>query len=310
MGGASIDTAYGVAIDTSGNVYVAGESHGTWGQPVVPPSSGIINQEVFVAKLNTNGARLWNTFMGERNGADYAKALAFAGSVYVCGFSKNTWGSPVRAHSGDWYGDAFVAKLNPSNGARNWHTFLGGAGTDECRGVASAAGKVYVTGYSYESWGTPVSPWPGRSDNIFVARLTTNGGLVWNTFLGAGDWEDDKGNAIAATADGRIFVAGESAESWGSPARPYDNGDDGFVAELNSSGALVWNTFLGGDQGDFAFGVAARGNVVYVAGESFVSYGDWGTPVRPGSNSYDAFVATLYTGPALDNQTYLPLIMR
>lgn len=310
MGGASNDNAYGVAIDTSGNVYVAGESHGAWGQPVNPPSSSLTNQEVFVAKLNANGARLWNTFMGNRNGADYARAIAFAGSVYVAGYSMNGWGSPVRAHSGDWYGDGFAAKLNPDNGARNWNTFLGGAGTDECRGIASAAGKVYVTGYSYVGWGTPVSPWPGNSDNIFVSRLTTNGGLVWNTFLGGGNWEDDKGHAIAATDDGKIFVAGESRYSWGTPAHPHENGYDGFAAELNSNGAVVWNTFLGDDDTDYAFGIAARGNTVYVVGESHVTYYDWGTPIRPGSSSYDAWVVTLYAGPALNNKAYMPLIMR
>ena len=141
MGGVSIDRGFGIALDGSGNVYVTGESHGTWGNPVNPPSSGIINQEVFVAKLNVNGGRQWNTFMGDRNAEDIAQAIAFDdGKVYVAGYSKNSWGAPKRSHSGDYYGDAFVASLNSSNGGRQWNTFLGGAGTDDGRGIAASSG--------------------------------------------------------------------------------------------------------------------------------------------------------------------------
>jgi len=310
MGGGSIDRGYGVVLDTSGNVYVTGESHGTWGAPVNPPSSSLINEEVFVAKLNQNGARLWNTFMGERNAADYAKGIALSGNVYVTGYSMNSWGTPVRAHSGDWYGDAFVARVNSNTGVREWNTFLGGAGTDEGRGIAVNAGKVYVTGYSYLTWGNPVSPFPGKSDNVFVARLTSNGGLVWNTFMGGGDWEDDEGHAIAVTGDGKVYVAGQSRYSWGSPASPHENGRDAFAAELNSNGVVQWNTFMGDDDTDYGFAIAVRNNVLYVVGESHVEYYDWGTPIRPGAGSYDAFVVSLYVGPVLGNETYMPLILR
>ena len=96
MGGASIDRGFGITVDGSGNSYVTGESHGTWGNPVNPPSSNIINQEVFVAKLNRNGARQWNTFMGDRNGDDIARAISFdmamsmwPGTVKTVGVPRN-----------------------------------------------------------------------------------------------------------------------------------------------------------------------------------------------------------------------------
>ena len=60
----------------------------------------------------------------------------------------------------------------------------------------------------------------------------------------------------------------------------------------------------------YGFAIAVRNNVLYVVGESHVEYYDWGTPVRPGSGSWDAFVASLYVGPTLGNQTYMPLILR
>jgi hypothetical protein len=309
-GGQSIDEGYALAVDGTGNIYVSGESHGTWGFPVNPPSSQLINQEAFVAKLNSNGALQWNTFMGEANGADYARAIAVGGTVVVAGHSMNSWGTPVRSHSGDWYGDAFVAQVNSSNGVRQWNTFLGGAATDEGWAIALGAGDVYVTGYSYATWGTPINPFPGKSDNVFVARLSGSGALQWNTFLGGGDYEDDEGHAISVTSAGRIYVAGQSSDTWGTPVNPHAGDWDAFVAQLSSSGALQWNTFLGGDDTDYGFGLASDEANIYVVGESYVEYGDWGTPVRPGSGSYDAFVVRLGVEPPEYHYALLPLIQR
>ena len=311
MGGGGIDRAYGVALDQWNNAYIAGESHSSWGAPVNPPSSSLLNQEVFVAKLNVHGARRWNTFMGEKNNEDYAMGIAYdSGNVYVTGFSKKSWGSPKRPHSGDWYGDAFVAKVNGSDGKRQWNTFLGGVGTDEGGGVAARSGQVYVTGYSYKTWGSPVAPFPGNSENAFAARLDGNGNLAWNTFMGGGNWEDDRGHAIAVGANGKIYVVGKSADSWGSPIHPHQNDWDAFLAELNSNGSRAWNTFLGGDSTDYGFAVTTAGNNVIVVGESFVAYGDWGSPVRPGSGQWDAFAVSIYAGPPLNRHIHLPMMLR
>ena len=133
---------------------------------------------------------------------------------------------------------------------------------------------------------------------------------MWNTFMGGGDWKDDIGHAIAVTADGKVYVAGQSSDSWGSPASPHENGWDAFAAELNSNGVLQWNTFMGDDDTDYGFAIAVRNNVLYVVGESHVEYYDWGMPIRPGAGSYDAFVVSLYVGPVLGNKTYMPLIPR
>ena len=51
---------------------------------------------------------------------------------------------------------------------------------------------------------------------------------------------------LAIDGSGNIYVTGYSDATWGSPVRAYTAGVDAFVAKLDSSGALVWNTFLGG----------------------------------------------------------------
>jgi hypothetical protein len=275
-----------IAVDTSGNVYVTGESSATWGSPVRPFAGW---RDAFVAKLNKNGDLLWNTFLGGPTYADYGIGIAVdtSGSIYVAGYSNATWGSPIRPFAGS--DDAFVAKLN-DNGDLQWNTFLGGSGADRGTDIAlDTSGNVYVAGESNGTWGSPVRPFAGSND-AFAAKLNNSGALQWNTFLGGLTYAD-YGVGIALDTSGNIYVAGYSYGTWGSPVRAFAGIDDVFAAKLNNSGVLQWNTFLGSTDYDSAGGlvVDTSGNV-YVVGNS---YATWGLPVRPYAGGADAFAAKL-----------------
>ena len=88
--------ATAIAVDGSGNIYVAGWTESTWGTPIDPYAGG---RDAFVAKLNSSGERLWHTFMGS-SGWDEALSVAVDGdgNVYVTGTSDASWGIPVHSH--------------------------------------------------------------------------------------------------------------------------------------------------------------------------------------------------------------------
>jgi hypothetical protein len=283
LGSGYYDHGQAIAVEASGNIYVAGWSEGTWGSPVNPYSE---DRDAFVVKLNNSGVLQWNTFMGA-NGNDSGNAIALDGSgnIYVAGVSNATWGSPANPHSGS--ADAFVAKLSNS-GARLWNTFMGSGSADYGYAIAvDAGGYVYVAGYSGD-WGTPVNPHAGSSD-AFVARLNTNGALQWNTFMGSPDRDGAFG--LAMDSSGNIYLAGDSLAGWGMPIDPFQENSDAFVAKLNNSGVHQCHTFIGGAGYDYGHSTAVdtSGNV-YVAGDSSTS---WGTPVDPGDGSRDAFIAKI-----------------
>ncbi|MCG6553091.1 MAG: SBBP repeat-containing protein [Candidatus Magnetominusculus sp. LBB02] len=286
MGCNGTDLAYGIALDASNNIYVTGYSNGTWGTPVAAYSAGT---DVFAAKLNNSGALQWNTFMGGA-GNDYGYAIAVdtSNNVYITGYSSSTWGTPVTAFGGA--NDAFAAKLN-SSGALQWSTFMGGAGNDYGRGiVVDTSGNVYVAGYSSATWGTPLTAFGGGVDDAFTAKLNSSGALQWNTFTGANG--DIEAYGMAIDANGGIYIVGYSNVTWGSPITAYSAGYDAFTAKLDSSGALQWNSFLGGASTDYGYGIAvATGGNVYSVGRSNAT---WGSPIAAYAGlPTDAFAAKI-----------------
>jgi hypothetical protein len=231
----------------------------------------------------------WNTFLGG-NGHDSILAIAVdeSGNMYVTGYSSAAWGNPVRSYAGA--GDAFVAKLD-SSGALLWNTFLGGGVgfTELGNGIAiDENGNVFATGYSYSTWGNPVMAFnTGAATNAFVAKLnTTSGELIWNTFFA----ENGQGTDIAVDGNGNTYISGISDETWGNPVLSYMGEVDAFVAKLDSSGMLTWNTFLGSGGYDTGAAITRDSSGIYISGQSA---GTWGSPTHAHTDSSDAFIAKL-----------------
>jgi hypothetical protein len=276
------DGGAAVAVDGSGNVYVAGDGF-DWGTPINPYTD---SRDAFVVKLNSSGVLQWNTFLGSVD-YDYCMALTVDGSgnILVAGTSNASWGTPVTPHAGNY--DAFAAKLN-SGGAFLWNTFLGATAPDVCSSIAvDGSGNVYVAGSGNTTWGSPVNPHEGGNDT-FAAKLNSNGVLQWNTFMGSitGDFS----SGIAVDGSGNVYISGTSKVQWGWPGIPYVLVWDAFLAQLNNSGVRQWNTFLGSESAqDGGAGIAVDGSGnVYMTGNSRAA---WGTPLNPFAGINDAFVA-------------------
>ena len=300
LGGSGSDVGYGGVVDGSGNIYLVGSSSAAWGNPVVIGDGS----DVLVAKLTATGGLTWNSSPGGKiDEFGTGIALAGSGNVYVTGYSSAGWGNPLRAYSG--YRDAFIAKLN-SSGYLLWNTFLGGSADDYGCGIAvDGSGNIYVTGYSSATWGTPVRAFGGGYYDAFAAKLSSSGGLTWNSFLGGSG--DDLGYGIAVDGSGNVYVTGLSLASWGSPVRAYSGSSDAFAAKLTSSGALTWNTFLGGSGDDGGSGIAVdtSGNV-YVTGDSYATWSC--APTACTVRAYtgdDAFAAKLNSSGGLTWNTFL-----
>ncbi|MBP6973395.1 MAG: SBBP repeat-containing protein, partial [Syntrophorhabdus sp.] len=288
------DYGRAIAVDKDGNIYVTGRSY-AWGTPINLHSG---NRDIVVLKLNSSGAYQWHTFHGSDN-YDEGSGISVDkdGNIYVTGGSYAAWGTPMNPHSGG--SDIVVLKLN-SYGTLLWHTFHGSSSNDTGNGIAvDNDGNVYVTGESYATWGTPITPYSGGYD-IVVLKLGSSGTLLWHTFHGSNHF--DYGNGIAVDESGNVYITGHSFDTWGTPINPYSGACDIVVLKLNSSGAYQWHTFYGSSSSDIGYGIAVdTGGNVYVTGTSFDT---WGTPINPYSGDRDIVVLKLDSSGAYQWHTF------
>ncbi len=304
LGGKGTDTAYAIAVDSSGEAYIAGSTSST-NFPVTPGAfqpqdNAAANQSLtgFVAKLNAAGTALvYATYLGGSGASstitlniDSIRAIAVdsAGDAYVTGTAGST-DFPVTQGAFQTTNKAaanevptsFVTELNPTGTALVYSTYLGGSGSPLCTancsgypggdtgyGIAvDTAGEAFVTGQTYST------DFPVTSD----AFQTTN------------------------------HAAG---------AKEYN----AFITKMNAAGtALVYSTYLGGSgaagAGDSSAAIAvdSSGNA-YVAGETAstdfpVTSEAFQTTLHASGSTYtysDAFVSELNpTGTALVYSTFL-----
>jgi len=144
-------TAYGIAVDKSGNAYITG---GTSSQffptqnPIFPYQAGM---EAFVSKINPAGSDLvYSTFLpGQLSERGNAIAVDTIGCAYVTGFT-DSGNFPIK-NGKPWnsFDDIFVTKLNPAGSALVYSTCIGGLSSEWGNGIAlDVFGNVYVTGYT------------------------------------------------------------------------------------------------------------------------------------------------------------------
>jgi hypothetical protein len=150
-------------------------------------------------------------------------------------------------------------------------------------------GNVYMAGHSTVTWGTPVQPFAGGTNDAFVAKLNSSGVLQWNTFLGGSG--QDEGFGIAVDTSGNIYVVGMSNATWGTPINPLPGGWDAFVAKLGISKSKT--DFNGDGQDDILWRYYGAGGYNYVW---YMGQSGSGTT---GLHAIDSRVINMYQAAAL-----------
>ncbi len=325
--GGGYDAGQGIAVDTSGLVYVTGSS--TWGFPMANPLQGAPAglSDAFVAKLDTVSSSLvYSTYLG---GSDYDEGLGIAvdasGNAYVTGYTKSSnfpTASPLQgANAGG--SDVFVAELNAAGSALVYSTYLGGNGDDTGRRIAvDGSCNAYVVGDTSSLNFPTAAPFQplnqGGPFDAFVVKLNAAGSaLVYSTYLGGGF--NDVARGLAVDGSGSAYVTGETASlnfPTANAIQPaYASYGDAFVTKLNAAGsALVYSTYLGG-HGGYRINGEDVGNDIAVDRAGCAHVTGWtGAPdfptVRPldpvGTVTSKAFVAQLNAaGSAFKYSTYL-----
>jgi uncharacterized delta-60 repeat protein len=217
----STDTGVDIAMDGSGNIYVAGNTSSLSG-----------GMDYVVIKYNSSGTQFWAAkFNGSGNGNEIVRAMAVdaTGNVFLTG-------TAMGGYSVANYG---TVKFNNA-GLVEWSMEYNGTGGnyDAAYDVGlDDAGNVYVTGVSLSS----VS---GFYDYATL-KYGTGGTQVWaKEFNGSGN-ADDQANGIAVDGSGNVFVTGWSDKPDGDPQKK-----DYLTVMYDTDGNVVWSDEYDGPSGD------------------------------------------------------------
>ncbi len=324
LGGSNVDNGFGIAVDSAGNAYIAGNTFSA-NFPTRNPiqaangSPGSFGN-AFVAKINAAGnALIYSTYLGG-SGGEVANAVAVdaAGNAYVTGdtFSTNfPTQNPIQAANAG-LSDAFVTKISAAGNALAYSTYLGGGGGENGNGIAvDNAGNAYVTG-STNSLDFPIRNGIRATNaglfDAFVTKINAAGtALVYSTYLGGSG--SDVGFGIALDNAGNAYVTGDTDSTnfpIQLPLQAVNAGVfDAFVTKINAAGtALAYSTYFGGSGSDVGFGIAMDGlGNAYVTGQTDSTNFPTKSPIQSAFGGVsDAFVAKINgAGIALVYSTYL-----
>ena len=336
IGGSGHEYGNGIAVDSSGAVYVAGYTNSTEADfpetvgPGLTFTGGL--DDAFVAKISADGKSLiyCGYIGGDNDDQVHGIAVDTTGAAYVAGYTNSTGapnfpviGGPDLNLKGGR--DAFVAKISADGKSLIYCGYIGGGWNDYGYGIAvDSSGAAYVTGYtaSTQDNNFPVTVGPdlnynGGENDAFVAKVSADGSsLAYCGYIGV--LENDYGYGIAVDSSGAAYVNGYTQSSKVQnfpvavgPGLTYSGGTDAFVAKVSADGSsLAYCGYIGGSDTEYGYRIAVDSSgAAYVTGETRSDEGSFPVAVGPGlthNGDADAYVAKVSAdGSSLDYCGYI-----
>jgi len=195
-------SATSVAVDSSGNVILAGDSCGGFDNIT---ATGIC--DLLLLKYDTNGNKNWAQMAGAVGAYTNVQSVALdvAGNSYVTGFTGGNYDGITKPAWGD---NMLLSKFD-SNGAKQWSKLLGGGFYAYGNAIAvDSSGNAYVTGNT----GNPIdgNTAIGQMD-LFLVKYDTDGNKKWSKQLGV-NYSSTSANGIITDGVGaeNIYVVGSA----------------------------------------------------------------------------------------------------
>jgi len=321
LGGSSWDYGRSIKVDSSGNVYITGNTNSTdfpTASPLQANNAG--GDDAFIAKINSSGSSLiYSTYLGGSS-TDIGEGIDVDGSgnAYIVGYTASTnfpTASPIQANNAG-NNDVFITKINSLGSSLVYSTYLGGTGNDNGLDIkVNNTGRAYITGDTTSSDFPLVSPMQASRAggyDVFVTNVNSSGNaLVYSTYLGGN--ADDSGWGIAVDSWNDVYVTGHTYSTnfpTASPIQASNAGnDDVFISRINSLGSgLVYSSYLGGNGYDRAYGIVvdSSGNA-YLTGYTSSTNFPTASPIQATlAGGDDVFITKInYYGNALVYSSYL-----
>ena len=320
LGGNGYDQGFGVAVDGSGNIVLAGTTAST-NFPTANPFQSLNagGVDVFVTKFNPSGTSLvYSTYIGGRGG-DSCEGLALdsSGDAYVTGFT-NSPNFPTKNAIQNRKGiqNVFLSKLDPT-GNLVFSTYYGGSQHDQAFGIALDSSGVYVVGNTTSPDYPTKNAFQAQNasgDDAFLTKFTLDGtSVIYSTYLG-GAGGASLAYGVAVDSSQSAYMTGQTSTLSFPLMNPFQSQNTAaagsvFVTKFTPTGnALVYSTYLGGTNTQSAGGIAvdSSGNAYVSGGTASVDFPTQNPLQAKIAGLFDVFVTKFNSsGSALVYSTYI-----
>ncbi|MCL1474276.1 S8 family serine peptidase [Argonema antarcticum] len=222
------DMSRGTAIDSTGNVYMAGITFGSLDGNVNASGINTSWADPFITKYDANGNKLWTRQLGS-SGYDYYNGVTAdnTGNVYTVGYDDGL---------GTVLGGVTLIKWDTS-GNKVWSKFFDTQAHDWASGVTTdSGGNIYIAGMTDYSFIDS-----SRDAEAFVVKYDSNGNELWSREWGTTG--QDMARSVATDTNGNIYVAGVTEGSL--DGNVSAGSTDVFLTKYDPNGTKLWTRQLG-----------------------------------------------------------------
>lgn len=255
----------GVDVDSSGNIYLTGDSAGSF-DGLTKYATGT-NRDAFIVKRDSSGNKIWSKLLGNYNGNTYSEDLVIDNSSNV--FTTGSYPNNIDQKQKTNYNSVLISR-HDSSGNRTWSDLFGVSNENFARDngyiprkiTTDSSGNIYYVGdalcgaYNNQRLGI---------QDAFLIKYNSSKVIQWVKEIGytggtASGW------GCAVDSSGNIYVCGSTNTNLADQTKTGTQ--DLYLQKYNSNGDLQWTRLLGAASATvIAYSVAVdSSNNVYLAG--------------------------------------------
>ena len=260
------DRATRVAVDSNGDIYVAGETNGFFaGIPA-------ISNDVFVTKFDPAGDLIWEKhilpFGFTTNSYEFLDGIAVdgLGSVIIAGTTNGVFESGEVPNN--W--DVFVVKMDANDGTELWARQFGSEGEEDCNGLAAdQTGNVFIVGGTFGDLEGDNMDFGTKTDS-FIANYDDEGRFRWVRQTGAVG--RDSFQSVIVDAIGNATVCGGASDLLG---QKHYGSEDVIVGKFAPTGTTIYLNQHGTPFNEIAYDLTLDSSGdLFICGQSEGNLGD------------------------------------